>query len=138
MENTNPEHIVQSFVESINRQDTNALFRLMSEDHVFVDSSGMAVKGRQKIKEAWAAYFLMFPDYSISAEWMTRSENKTGLFGSAQGTYSCHGKCSPENYWKIPAAWLAAVKDGLVREWRVYADVQPVLEIMERLEVIPE
>jgi len=30
----------------------------------------------------------------------------------------------------VPAAWLAVVKDGLVAEWRVYADNQPLRKLM--------
>jgi ketosteroid isomerase-like protein len=103
----------------------------MSEDHVFVDSSGMTVRGRQKLREAWAAYFQMFPDYTIFVDRMIRDKNNFGLFGSAQGTYSCQGRCSPKNRWKIPAAWLAVVENGQIKEWRIYADLKQVYQIMK-------
>jgi hypothetical protein len=35
-----------------------------------------------------------------------------------------------ENRWETPAAWRAVVVDGLVAEWRVYTDNEPMRERM--------
>jgi hypothetical protein len=131
MKGKNPEDIVLSFVEKINHHDAEGMFDLMSEDHLFVDSGGFQVIGRQKMKEAWMGYFQMFPDYFITVEWKIGQENTVGLFGTAQGTYSVNGKLIAENFWKIPAAWLALVEDNRMKEWRVFADLEPVRNIME-------
>lgn len=106
----------------------------MSEDHLSVDSGGFQVRGRQKMKEAWIEYFHMFPDYFITVDWKIRQENIVGLFGTAQGTYCIDGKLLAENFWKIPAAWLAIVKNSRIAEWRVYADLKPIHKIMKRSE----
>jgi hypothetical protein len=37
-----------------------------------------------------------------------------------------------ENRWRIPAAWRAIVHDGLVQEFRVYADNKPVYDILAK------
>jgi hypothetical protein len=34
--------------------------------------------------------------------------------------------------WRIPAAWKAVIRDGLMLEWRVFADNKPVYEILAR------
>jgi hypothetical protein len=52
------------------------------------------------------------------------------VFGAAGGTIAKNGELPPENKWRITAAWLAVVENGLVKEWRVYADNKPVYEIM--------
>jgi hypothetical protein len=28
--------------------------------------------------------------------------------------------------WKVPAAWRAVVRDGLIAEWQVYVDNEPL------------
>jgi len=50
-----------------------------------------------------------------------------------QRTYCVDGKLSEENKWEIPVAWKAVVKDGLIAEWRVYADNSPIFRIMETI-----
>ena len=130
MEKKNPEETVLSFVEKINHQDAEGIFDLMTDDFLFVDSGGFQTRGRQKMKEAWMAYFQVFPDYFVTVEWITRKENTVGLFGTAQGTYSLNRKLLAENFWKIPAAWLAFVDGNRIKEWRVFADLEPVKKIM--------
>jgi hypothetical protein len=34
--------------------------------------------------------------------------------------------------WQIAAAWRAVVENGLVKEWRVFADNKPVYDIMAK------
>jgi hypothetical protein len=38
----------------------------------------------------------------------------------------------PENHWTTPAAWRASIRDGLIAEWRVYADNEPIRQIMRQ------
>ena len=58
--------------------------------------------------------------------------NSVAVFGAAGGTIAAKGKLPPENKWRTPAAWLAVVENGLVQEWRVYADNKPVYDIMAK------
>ena len=54
------------------------------------------------------------------------------MFGAACGTIAANGKLLPEIKWRTPAAWLAIVENGLVKEWRVYADNKPVYDTMAK------
>jgi limonene-1,2-epoxide hydrolase len=54
------------------------------------------------------------------------------MLGKARGTYSTDGTLKAENRWETPAAWRAVVEGGLVAEWRVYADNEPMRELMRR------
>jgi hypothetical protein len=54
------------------------------------------------------------------------------VFGAAGGTIAAGGKLPPQNEWRTPAAWLAVVESGLVKEWRVYADNKPVYDIVAK------
>ena len=130
----NPIEIVLQFLQSINERDGDKLTELMTEDHVFIDSLGQSVQGREKMKAAWQGYYAFCPDYWVSHEEIFEKGNHVAVFGSAGGTIAANGKLPPENKWRTPAAWLAVVERGLVKEWRVYADNKPVYDIMAKSE----
>jgi ketosteroid isomerase-like protein len=124
---------VLEFMECINRKDVETLAALMTEDHVFVDSLGQAVSGRNNMRAGWRGYFAFCPDYWVSHEAIFEERSRVAVFGAAGGTVAVDKKMLPENKWRTPAAWLAIVEHGMVKEWRVYADNKPVYEIMARL-----
>ncbi|HLG13439.1 MAG TPA: nuclear transport factor 2 family protein [Blastocatellia bacterium] len=125
-----PVEVFASFIDRINAHDVDALSEMMTDDHLFVDSLGRSSRGREAMKEAWDAYFRLFPDYAIACEeTIGRAELVVGI-GAARGTYSAAGLLFPDNSWEIPAAWKAIVEDGRVAEWRVYADNDPVRRII--------
>jgi len=120
------------FMDRINRHDADGLAALMSDDHVFIDSLGHTVTGRAQMTAGWQHYFAFCPDYWVSHEEIFGSGNLVAVIGSAGGTIAAGGKLPPENKWRTPAAWLARVENGLVKEWRVYADNKPVYDIMAK------
>ncbi len=124
--------IAQAFVRAINRQDVAAIAEMMSPDHRFTDSLGNVFAGREKMRAAWAAYFRMVPDYSLAIEEFYSSGPVVVMLGLAQGTYSADGKLEEENRWQTPAAVRATVQGGLVAEWQVYADNEPIRTKMRR------
>jgi len=126
------EKIILAFVERINQHDPKGLVALMTEDHLFIDSLGNRIKGKEKMLAAWQGYFAMMPDYHIQIEKTFDSKDEVVLFGTARGTYAVEGKLIKENQWEIPAAWRAVVQNGLVKEWQVYADNSVVWEIVKR------
>jgi ketosteroid isomerase-like protein len=123
--------IMQKFVACINRQDVDGLAALMSEDHRFVDSLGQVVTGRENMRQGWKYYFSMVPDYELVPEsWMSEGEAAV-MLGTARGSYSPDGVISPERKWSCPAVCRALVKGALVTEWRVYADNEPLRQLMK-------
>jgi len=129
-----PKDVVFRFVSGINRHDPDGLASLMTEDHTFVDSLGHAVRGRDPMREGWKAYFAFCRNYWIAYEKLIDNGNHVALFGTAGGTIVTNGTLPPENEWRTPAAWLAVVEGGLVKEWRVYADNKPVYDILAGME----
>jgi ketosteroid isomerase-like protein len=127
-----PAKTVLDFMDRINRHDADSLAELMTEDHVFVDSLGQTVRGREKMRLGWRGYYALCPDYWVSHETVLSDANVVAVFGAAGGTIVASGQLPPENGWRTPAAWLAVVEDGLVKEWRVYADNKPVYDILAR------
>lgn len=127
-----PIEITLQFMDAINRHEADALAALMTDDHVFVDSLGNKVQGREKMKTGWHGYFALCPDYWVTHEAIFGDGNSVAVFGAAGGTIAVNGKLPPENKWRTPAAWLTIVENGLVKEWRVYADNKPVYDIMAK------
>jgi uncharacterized protein (TIGR02246 family) len=124
---------VLQFLERINQHDADKLAELMAEDHVFIDSLGQSVTGRENMRLGWRGYFAFCPDYRVSHEEILSNGDLVAVFGAAGGTIAADGKLLPENKWRTSSSWLAIVKEGLVRQWRVCADNKPVYDIMERL-----
>jgi uncharacterized protein (TIGR02246 family) len=130
MRNDEPIAVVLAFLDAINSGDVDKLCALMTEDHLFVDALGNKVQGREAMRKAWTGYLHWFPDYRVSHEEILSDGNLVAAFGSAEGTYALKGKLTKSNHWSAPAAWKAVVQDGLVKEWRVYADNQAARKIM--------
>ena len=124
--------IAHAFANAINRRNPEEIASLMTEDHVFIDSLGMQVTGRDQMKRGWEGYFRMVPDYSITIEETFTDGRVVVMLGAAQGTYSSGGPLKPENKWQTPAAWRAVVRGSLVAEWRIYADNEPIRQVMAR------
>ena len=130
MRNDQPTTVVLAFLDAINSGDVNRLCALMTEDHLFVDALGNKVQGKESMRKAWAGYFQLFPDYRVSHAEILSDGKLVAAFGSAEGTYARNGKLTKSSRWAAPAAWKAVVQDGLVKEWRVYADNQAARKIM--------
>lgn len=125
-------NVVNQFIRAINESDLEAIFKLMAEDHRFIDSGGQVFEGREDMKQGWVRYFNMVPDYKISISAVFVSENSVVLLGKASGTYTPDGTLKPENKWETPGAWRAVVSGDKVKEWQVYADNDPIREVMRK------
>jgi ketosteroid isomerase-like protein len=128
-----PEEVVFAFVEAINSRRVDRISELMTADHVFIESDGEEVAGRERMRDAWAAYFKIVPDYRIEVSETLARDNTVVLLGTATGTISDEGALNLENRWSVPAAWRVVVEDGGVAVWQLYVDLDPVRKILERL-----
>jgi ketosteroid isomerase-like protein len=122
---TPPVDTVLAFMDRINQRDPDAIADLMTEDHIFIDSLGQTVHGRERMRAGWRGYYTFCPDYSVSYEQILPNGNLVAIFGAAGGTIN-------GTAWRIPSAWLAIVENDRVKEWRVYADNKPVYEIVAK------
>lgn len=107
------EVLVRSFNECINARDLEGLSRLMSDDHVFIDTANNATKGRAACLQAWRRFFGAFPDYRNEFEEMRTTQGVAAVIG--------HSSC-PDPRLSGPALWQAKVEDGLIAQWRVFED----------------
>ena len=113
------------FVALINRHDLSAVLSLMTPDHVLVDSVGNRAHGTRSLEAAWRGYFAMCPDYWIRTDHAIAENDIVLAAGEAGGTIDGVS-------WRTPAAWKAAIREGKVAEWRLFADNKPVYEILAR------
>ena len=118
--------MARAFADAISRQDVEGLTGLMTPGHRFVDSLENVVEGRERMRAGWVGYFRMVPDYSIVVEECFCDGAVVVMLGKVMGTYTKDGELKAENRWETPAAWRAVVEDGLVAEWRVYSDNEPI------------
>ena len=123
---------VLEFMARINQHDPDKLANYMTDDHVFIDSLGQSVSGRENMRSGWRSYFAFCPDYWVSHEEVFHNGKLVAVFGAAGGTIAADGRLPPENKWRAPVAWLASVEGGLIEQWRVYADNKPVYDILAR------
>lgn len=63
MNSDTAKNIVILFNDCINRRDIDGLFRLMTDDHVFIDSADNMISGKARCVEAWKGFFGAFPGY---------------------------------------------------------------------------
>jgi ketosteroid isomerase-like protein len=129
MENAHPLEIAMDFIKRVNSGDVQALCELMTEGHIFQDALGKRFIGRETIRQGWATYFKLVADYQVHAEEFFQTGGRLAIFGTASGRY-VGGGAAKGNFWEVPASWLAVVQDGLIAEWRVYADNQPLRKLM--------
>jgi ketosteroid isomerase-like protein len=130
MDAGSPRDVVLAFVEKINAHDVEGLCALMTDTHLFIDSVNSRVRGRERMRAAWLAYFHMVPDFTIEITHVMPTGSTVGLFGRARGTFSPDGRVLERNRWELPSAWRAVVQGTRVAEWQVYADNEPVRLLM--------
>jgi|ERR1035437_1669101 len=121
-----------NFIKAINSTNVDKIYDLMTDNHLFIDSQDNRVVGKENLKKAWVGYFELFPDYKIEINEILEKDTRIYAFGYASGTYKNLKNENNSNYWRIPAAWTATVKDNQIMVWQVYADNIIVLDIINR------
>lgn len=124
--------LVLEFVKAINDHDTNKIASLISEDHVFIDSQGNEVHGKDKMIKGWEGYFNLFPDYKIVISQLLDEQSLTVLLGFASASFLGNRGGNPDSYWRLPAAWKAVTEGGKINLWQVFADTKIPFEIINK------
>ena len=131
MPTESPAQVVSRFVAAVNAHDVVAIRALMTNDHRFVDAAGEVHAGPALVDEGWPQFLAAFPDYRIDVEDTVEDGTTIALFGRASGTFSGPAPTPPATAsFAFPAAWKAVVRAARLSEWRVYADVEPMLRSM--------
>ena len=109
--------VVVAFNDAINARDLVDLVALMAPDHLFVDSAGSTVAGRDACRAAWASFFESFPDYRNVFETID-------VFPDGEIVATGRSVCSFEAL-DGPARWHTSVANGQVTTWRVEDPLDP-------------
>jgi ketosteroid isomerase-like protein len=125
-------NIVLDFIDAINKADVDRILNLMSDDHILIDSQNHQMTGKDNLRQAWIGYFGMFPDYKIKVNEILEKDSLICILGYASGTYKNLQNKDNSNFWKIPVALTAMIKDNHIRQWQIYADNLIVMDIINR------
>jgi hypothetical protein len=78
-----PVEVVLQFLDRINQHEADKLAELMTPEHVFIDSLGQSVRGREKMRTGWQSYFAFCPDYWVAHEEIFQHGDLVAVFGAA-------------------------------------------------------
>jgi ketosteroid isomerase-like protein len=106
--------LVARFNDCINSGDLAGLGRLMSDDHVFIDTAGDAVTGKPACLDAWRGFFEAYPGYRNFFESVRAKDGLVTVTGRSE--------CPGHPVLEGPALWTAVVEKDRVSGWRVYED----------------
>jgi len=105
--------LVQVFNDCITANDLAGLESLVAPDHVFVDTAGKQVRGRDAVIRAWSGFFDAFPDYRNEFDAMVAD----GTIVRIRGRSWCN-----DPRLQGPALWRAVVSGSRLSEWQVFDD----------------
>lgn len=125
-------NIILEYVDAINKADVDRILNILTVDHILIDSHDNKMTGKDNLRQAWTGYFEMFPDYKIEVNEIINKDSLFCILGYASGTYKNLKNNDNSNYWKIPVAWTAIIKDNLIKQWQIYADNIIVMDIINR------
>ena len=127
--NSSPLQVALIFVDAINEHDPEAIVKLMTDDHEFVDAIGNIYSGKETMLEAWKNYFKTFPDYKIAIKNKFAARDEVMFGGDISG---CHnGVRSEETCFFLPAAFMAVINGEKVRLWQVFADTKKQFDVIK-------
>lgn len=121
MGNKDSKLVVLQFNACINEGDLQGLSDLMTEDHVFIDSSNDVHRGKDLMVKGWENFFSQYPDYLNHFSILESRGNLVLVIGLST--------CSYEPL-DGPALWSAKVEDDHIAEWRVYVDNEKNRELL--------
>ena len=119
-----PVATVISFIDCINRGDPDDLGMLMTDDHELVVFDEEALRGKTANVEAWKAYAAACPRYLIYPRAIT--EPRAGWVAVLGHTTGSHLGLTDQEEGALPVIWLAEVRNGQLRCWRLLNDTQTV------------
>ena len=125
-------NIILNYIDAINKADIDGMLNIMTDDHILIDSQNNKMTGKDNLREAWIGYFGLFPDYKIEVNEILEKDALICILGHASGTYKNMKNKDNSNYWRIPIALTAIIKDNHIRQWQIYADNLIVMDIIRR------
>jgi hypothetical protein len=114
-----PVAAVIGFIDCINRGDAAGLARLITPDHELLVQGAPPVVGRDANLVAWRGYLASFPDYVVYPHQISERDGRVAVLGHTTGS---HLGLPDDEEARLPVIWVAEVRDGALRVWRVLDD----------------
>ena len=109
-----PAGVAERFNDRIGAADLDGLAAMMAQDHVFIDTAGTEIRGREACVAAWREFFAMFPGYRNVFASVRVAGSTVTMVGHSEGS------SLPE--LNGPAIWTAEIRGDRVAGWRVWED----------------
>jgi ketosteroid isomerase-like protein len=106
-----PRTVTIQFNDNINNRNLVGLAGLMTDDHVFIDTAGQSIHGKEECLRAWQGFFASFSDYKNIFDRHIAGEHTVTVVGRSS--------CSDARL-DGPALWSAKVRHDKIFEWRIY------------------
>jgi hypothetical protein len=117
--NQHPVDIALRFVEHINRQNLPGLASLMTDDHTFIDLSGDVHSGLETMRQGWAEYFDLCPEYMIHIAEIFLCGDDVILVGRTTGS---HTRQPRHEEIRETIIWIATIMAEQVSRWQIADD----------------
>ena len=132
MKPVNAVDVVLKFASLINTRSADLVCSLLADHAVWIDSLGNRIEGLALVRSVWESYFMMVPDYHMEHTEIFGEGDHVAMVGAIAGTLSRDGQLRTENHWRCPAVWKAVAKDGKIILWQIFADNEPLRQVLRR------
>ena len=129
----NPIQVVLEFEKLINTRNPGAICALMTSDGEFIDSLGTRIQRTEKLRTAWAGYFKMVPDYSISHSEIFADGKYSQRFWLGAGDVLKRWPTCERKFLEDPGGVACRSERRADVTWQVYADNEPIRAIMRKV-----
>lgn len=116
---TRDRDVLGKFNKAIAEGDIEALYDLMTPDHVFIDTLGSRIRGREAAFAAWSRFFDHFPRYRNVVHSVKRIDDFLIVAGESS---------SKDPRLCGPAIWRVRIDDAKVGFWQVFEDTPRIRE----------
>jgi ketosteroid isomerase-like protein len=109
--------IATSFVALVNARDVDGIAAAVTPDSLFFVEGETPTVGRESLREAWAGYFTVFPNYRIFVDESHSRPDAAYLVGHTAGSHLPKELESISN----SVIWRCECRGELISEWSIYA-----------------
>jgi|GEM_PF-1990290 len=118
--NMPPDHVVTTFVNSINNKNLQYLGQTLTYDHSFILDRECKINGKQEAKDAWECIFNAIPDLNIEVKFSYGSQHRLRLICRIRGALYNPGYPLPIFLPDSPSVCFVCIKNNKISLVRCY------------------
>ena len=118
------ERVVREIVNSINRQDLDALLNLLADNVTAFLSGFDETVDKEMMRECWSGWYVPFPDLTYRVDRMVSRGDTVMAEATASGTHRGEFLGIPATKKKVEARviWVFDFEAGKVKLWKEYVN----------------